>query len=315
MHASAYSQALLELEDQVAVKSNLGRCFYPRRVPRLVLTALVLASCLVVGLPTASAQAPDEKTELEAKRQFQIGLDLYNHGEFAEAAERFEESYKLSGRAKLLYNVYLAYRDAQNLPKAIEALRGFIEAEPDDERVPGLRVRLEIMEKSVAERGSTTPSGDGGQEGGADTTGTSSSSTADEGKQPTPGDSSKTLMLVGFITGGVGAAAAIGGVVTGILANGANRELDQLCGTDRVCEASTLGQATTLSSRIRTMSLVTDILLIGGGVTLAAGATLALLMLRKQSGSAPENDATAPAVSAGFMCGPGGCLATLQGRL
>ncbi|HET8936751.1 MAG TPA: hypothetical protein VFN67_25080 [Polyangiales bacterium] len=50
----------------------------------------------------------------------------YQLGRFQDAAREFEVAYGLSGRAALLYNVYISYREALDTPKAAGALRGYL---------------------------------------------------------------------------------------------------------------------------------------------------------------------------------------------
>src|SRR5206468_2722341 len=57
--------------------------------------------------------------------------------------------YGLSGRGQLLYNVYLAYRDAQDSPNAARALRGYLAAVPDAEDREHLQARLTALEATV----------------------------------------------------------------------------------------------------------------------------------------------------------------------
>jgi tetratricopeptide (TPR) repeat protein len=90
--------------------------------------------------PAASASAGDDAAkaqqeaeaartmsaiDAEAREHFQLGRSFYEQGSFQQAAEEFEIAYRLSARPQLLYNVYVARRDAGNQPMAIDALRGY----------------------------------------------------------------------------------------------------------------------------------------------------------------------------------------------
>ena len=61
-----------------------------------------------------------------ARMRYQAGLAKYDAGLFAEAAEEFEAAYQASPRPELLYNIYLARRDAGQTERAIDALRRYL---------------------------------------------------------------------------------------------------------------------------------------------------------------------------------------------
>src|ERR1700712_5200677 len=101
--------------------------------------------------PNAAAEpaaAPTDKEQMksldeEARERFELGRTFYDAGRFQQAAEEFGEAYKLSGRPQLLYNLYVANRDAANWQLAIEALRGYLDKVPDAPDRINLRARLE----------------------------------------------------------------------------------------------------------------------------------------------------------------------------
>src|SRR5262245_52034956 len=91
----------------------------------------------------SAMQAADE----EARKHFQIGKLLLDSGRFQEATTEFESAYRLSGRPQLLYNLYIAHRDAGNTDKAVEALRGYLEKVPDAPDRINLEARLASLEE------------------------------------------------------------------------------------------------------------------------------------------------------------------------
>ncbi|MEM7606824.1 MAG: hypothetical protein AAF411_15825, partial [Myxococcota bacterium] len=78
----------------------------------------------------------------EARMRFSLGQRYYQTGRFAEAAVEFRASYELTRLKDLLYNVFLAHREAGNLDGAIEALEAFIEATPPGTVRESARARL-----------------------------------------------------------------------------------------------------------------------------------------------------------------------------
>ncbi len=95
------------------------------------------------------------------------------------------------------------------------------------------------------------------------------------------------LRTVGFIALGVGGAAIIGGVVTGLMAKSAESTATDQC-KDKVCPTAAEGDFDSASS----LATVTNVLWIGGAVVAAAGVTLVLVGGPK--GDAPPKAAKAP---------------------
>jgi hypothetical protein len=75
-----------------------------------------------------------------------------------------------------------------------------------------------------------------------------------------------TLRSAGFVTAGVGVAALVGGVVTGLMTKSKEADAKKLC-IDTTCPESASSKFDSASS----MATVTNILLIGGGALTAAG--------------------------------------------
>jgi tetratricopeptide (TPR) repeat protein len=96
-----------------------------------------------------STTSEADMADAQARAHFRLGAGYYEAGRFAEAAQEFEIAYGLSGRGQLLYNVYLAYRDAQDTPNAARALRGYLAAVPDAADRDHLQARLSALEATV----------------------------------------------------------------------------------------------------------------------------------------------------------------------
>lgn len=89
---------------------------------------------------------------------------------------------------------------------------------------------------------------------------------AEEPKKGSP------LKLVGFIAAGVGGAALVGGVVTGLMAKSKDKKATDQC-VDKVCPTSAEKDFDSASS----LATVTNVLFIGGGVLAAAGVSLIIV--------------------------------------
>ncbi len=80
------------------------------------------------------------------------------------------------------------------------------------------------------------------------------------------------LRTVGFVTAGVGGAALIGGVITGVMAKGKSSDATKQC-ANKVCPTAAAKDFDSASS----LATVADVLLIGGAVLAAAGVTLVIV--------------------------------------
>lgn len=111
--------------------------------------------------------------------------------------------------------------------------------------------------------------------------------------------SGTTLRTVGFVTAGVGGAALIGGVVTGLLAKGKESEaLDQCEGTN--CEP----EAEKSFDSAASLATVTNVLFIGGGVLAAAGVGLIVFGGSGSAEQAPQAATAAPRLVLSPAVGP-----------
>jgi hypothetical protein len=103
-------------------------------------------------------------------------------------------------------------------------------------------------------------------------------------EEPKP---SSSLRTVGFIALGVGGAAILGGVITGVMAKSAESSATDQC-KDKVCPTAAESDFDSASS----LATITNVLWIGGAVVAAAGVTLVLVGGPK--GDAPPKAAQAP---------------------
>lgn len=213
---------------------------------------------------------------------FRAGREYYSGGDFLRAAQEFSEAHRLSGRPELLFNVYVAYRDAQLLRDAATALRRYLAEAPNIEDRAGLESRLEALEEAA---GREEPSDEVRAPEEAPTVRASSDGPpASSGASPLP-----------WIVAGVGGALLVAGTITGILALGAQADLEETCPT-RMCAP----EDEAIHDRASSLALVTDVLLGVGIVTAGAGLVWALL--------SDGSDDEPPPVAA--MCGPSGCAIT-----
>jgi tetratricopeptide (TPR) repeat protein len=281
---------------------------------RWVFVAFGLVVTLATPVFVTTAHAQEESSDDAARRHFRLGQAHYENGEFAEAATEFDEAYRLSQRAQLLYNVYVAYRDAGDMPHAAAALRSYLDQVPDAENGAQLHARLVAMDRVLAQSAATTTTTttvatptDTTTVATTDTTTTTAATTTTDTSTevvPPPAYTSGGgfgSSPVGWIVGGVGAALIVAGIVTGVMALDAQSSLDAMCGQDHhSCPA---GYESTRDSG-QALGAATDGLIITGGIALVTGVVLLFVL----DGGSTD----APPVSA--SCGPTGCSAFFQGR-
>jgi tetratricopeptide (TPR) repeat protein len=115
------------------------------RVAGVVVTLL---ACVTVAPAVAGpAAAPPPSTEVDiAKAHFATGQAYYEHHRFGDAAREFEEAYRLSPRAPLLYNVGKSYDGANDLARALDAYRRFLDAAAaDSPDRPEVQRRVQLL--------------------------------------------------------------------------------------------------------------------------------------------------------------------------
>jgi len=270
---------------------------------RIPFGALALLLCLATSgwsMPS-EAQSHDD----DARVHFRLGRAYYESGRFQDAAREFQQAYDMSHRSELLYNVFVAWRDAGELGPAIAALRQFIaELAPQDRE--RFQAQLENMQRIEQQRAGSATSDTGTSDATID--GNPAAAPTNDGEQATsdgvtmpPGGSASpeetTGHLAPWILAGAGGALAIGGVVTGIMALSAQNDLKDRCDASGACPP---GWEST-RNRGRTLAIVSDVLLIGGGVVVAGGLLWLLLGRRHSSEGEP---------TVGIVCAPGGCAAS-----
>ena len=120
---------------------------------RLALLLGLLLAPLALAEPPAggpSAPPPNTAPDVElAKAHFRTGEIYYQRQRFPDAAREFEEAYRLSGRAELLYNMGKSYDGAKDTAKALHAYRRFIAALPNSADRVDVDGRIAALEQSI----------------------------------------------------------------------------------------------------------------------------------------------------------------------
>jgi tetratricopeptide (TPR) repeat protein len=292
---------------------------FPRIAPQALLISLLLllpASGLAQGVIDMGGMS-----DQDAKSHFKVGKSLYETGRFSEAAAEFEKAYRLSNRVELLYNVYVAHRDASDLPKAIDALRRYLQlATLDESTRVNLVARLRAMEEAEgraaqpAATGATPPPSTQTQAPPPDAAPPPPAGSAqpEPALPPPPPAGSAELEMdadssaLPYALIAVGGAAVAAGIVTAVLAAGKISDIEDACPDDRCPPPSEFDLAAERDDA-RTLRTVAFALLGGGVIVGGAGATLLLL----DAGDAAPSEA---GTQAALRCAASGCTAALHGR-
>jgi tetratricopeptide (TPR) repeat protein len=283
--------------------------------------ALVLVPLAIASTARAQAATADEA----ARQHFRLGEAHYSNGSFDQAAREFEEAYRLSNRPQLLYNIFVAYRDAGDVPNAVRALREYLARVPNAENATMLRARLLAMERQLAQSGTsattqtapetqtTTPETTTQTTAPetTETTATSTETTTETTTETATSTSTSTSTggggggdgTAGWVILGAGAALVVGGAITGGLALSSQGTLQSNCpnrecppGYDFESEAST-GRA---------LAITTDVLVITGAAAVVGGVVLGVVLSAAGGSSAAEH--------ASIECDGTGCRAYVTGR-
>lgn len=252
---------------------------------------------LVLGLLAASAPgaALAQPRPDEAEARFGRGTELHRQGRFAEAAEEFLAAWRLSHRTELLYNAYVAYRDAADTRRAAEALREYLDVEPRARNRPMLQAQLAAMDAQLR---AATPAPAPAPAPAVATPPTAPSAPAASVtvRPPAPTEPPRRSLALPIALISGGGVALLAGAVLGVTVLSTESDLSSSC-AGRVCDPALRDEA----DAARTRAVVTDVLL-GVGLASAAAGLIVLLSSR--------GDAHGPVV--GAACAPGGCAARLR---
>ena len=251
----------------------------------------------------------DGSTE-EARMHFELAQRYYDTGRFSAAAREFRLAYELTQLGELLYNMFLAHREANELPSAIDSLERYI-VQSDDEvvrraatvRLRRLRVLLAQAERPpevvvpVQEpvQAAEVPTTTAPVPQDAPTTGGEPS---DEMPRPTTQSSiGPWVMMIG------GAVVALSAIIPGALALNDESRLDDLC-MSGTCDAG----FEPVQDRGFTRAVIADTLLIAGVAMVAGG--IIWWLLHDQNDQNDRNDE----IEANISCNEHGCLGSVMGR-
>ena len=124
----------------------------------IIVLAIAFASLAIVAPTPALAQQPSPGDITKAKAAFGEGKKLFDAGDFAEAAAKFKESYKLSKNPVLLYNIGYSNEKAGQDDIALFYYRKFLtDAPPEAAQRAEVVDKVKELEKKFSPGGGTEP--------------------------------------------------------------------------------------------------------------------------------------------------------------
>lgn len=179
----------------------------------------LLALLLAPALPAVAADAvPETKTIDEAKIHYKAGESYYQHGDYGAAKREFDESYRLSNKGALLYNIALCEEKLGELKEAAASLRSYLLV-PESARDRAIvNDKLKHLDEQVSKREATTA--------GKPVETVAPAPTPE--KPPSPAVSGYRKYAWPML--GVGAVSLLGSLVTGLLAHNHFSNLEMRCG-------------------------------------------------------------------------------------
>src|SRR5262249_25869115 len=117
-----------------------------------------LASCLVVAACCCVAGPAYADDAAEARRLYRKAEAHFALGEFKEAAQAYEDAFRLKQDPALLYNAAQSWRLGQEEQKALIEYRNYLELFPRARNAATVRKQVKEIEAAIAARDKATSS-------------------------------------------------------------------------------------------------------------------------------------------------------------
>jgi tetratricopeptide (TPR) repeat protein len=240
----------------------------------LLLGALALLACPGVlhaqadpaepAHPTPGGADPEAR-DAEAQARFESGRLAFDDGRFEDALRDFEQSFALSQRPQLLYNMGQVHDRLRHPAEAVAYFERYLEALPDAENRRAVEARVHLL-RAERDAGETRDTETG----------------VDAPHQPGP-------LRFTWVAMGVGAASAVAGVALAVKTRRTYDDLEAGCGASGGCTQQEINR----SGGPRQQRTSRALLGLAGGA-LALGAVLVVV----ERGRGRPSDEASPGASA-----------------
>jgi tetratricopeptide (TPR) repeat protein len=204
---------------------------------------------LFVAVICWSAAALAQSNDQDAARaHFMAGSAYYEQANYTDAVKEFNEAYRLSRRADLLYNIALAYERLEKWDQAISALHQYLRDKPEAQDRAIIQTRIENLDKRRA----------------------AAAAVVAPPPAPPPAPPKKPRHVASLVVGGIGAAALLASIGTGVAALELQSQLDSVCPARRCPSSAQQGKIDEGGA----LALSTDILIGVGAAAVLVGVIL-----------------------------------------
>jgi tetratricopeptide (TPR) repeat protein len=223
----------------------------------------ILPLVLLLLFAPAAARADSEADEELAKRYYKLGEELYNRSDYEGALKQFQQSYALSKKAPLLFNMARCHESLGQHEKAIELYTDYLGSGPANSktieaRIANLKRLLKKKQPDVASPPATPR--------------------PEPSVEPTPTRPTgrpRPLRIPGWVLVGTGAAMLITGIVAGVMVLQKKKDAEQANK-----DGKEYSDTKSIEDSGRTWQKVEIATLVVGGAAAAAGAVLLILDAR-----------------------------------
>lgn len=236
---------------------------------------LAAAMCAAAVSWSVAVRADDTADEL-ARRHFDSGAAYLEESDYDNALKAFQKAYELSHRPEILLNIATVQERRGDLPAAIAALQQYLDAAPNGDRAETTRIRLENLQKRLAEAPPPPPPAPPPAATTAPPAPPPAATTTPPPPPPAP-PQTKPNYLPAYVAFGVGGAGVVTAVITGILANGKYQDAKDSCSPH--CTDAQIASAKSLAL---VSTIATGVAVVGAGV----GLTLYLTSSSSKSATA-----------------------------
>jgi hypothetical protein len=245
---------------------------------RKTLSAALYAAALGVAAP-AMAQGTAASDDL-ARRHFESGVAYLEESDLENAMKAFQKAYDLSLRPTILLNIATVQERRGDLAAAIKALDGYLSAEPHGEHAATTRLRIQNLQKRLdAQEADASPAPAPPPPPPATANPPTAPPAPIPAAPPPPApvhvaaDESAPIAVYALL--GLGGAATLTAIVTGVLANGEHARAERECSPHCTRSEISTGKTLALVSTIAT-----------GAAIVSGGLGLTLLFTSSSSGAA-----------------------------
>lgn len=241
-----------------------------RMAPRFL---AAISALLLYAAPAAAQTGADLEV---AKQQFLLGKTYYEQAAYTKALKAFKESYQLSKRADLLYNIARCYESLAQLPEAITHYQRYLKdmGKTDamiEARIRNLQARIDAQRKPPIKPPDKTPDKTPTTQPVKTPDKTPATQPVVPDKTPPPPSGGISWMTYGgWGLVGVGAIMVTVGIVYGVKAKNQNSLLEDAyaLGSYDWAEMTSLDDNGKKYNVLMVVGLVTGILAAGGGAAL-----------------------------------------------